>query len=283
MIPAPRILPVLLAVSFPILAETHPAEEDRVLAVEDEYVAAEIRRDEAALRRIVDDRFVMNSNDGTTSGKEALIRSLLAMNMTGQTIAERTVTIDGNTALVFGTAEIRHAGEGGAQRTTLLRYTSTYVNRQGEWRMIALHMAPRTKPPVPPDLEDFAARYTAAWCSGDPARVAAFFSEKGSLTINDGTPSVGRPAITEAARGFMTAFPDMVVTMDGTEYAGDRVLYRWSLTGTNTGPGGTGRTVRISGHEAWLFGPDGLISDSRGHFDEADYRRQISGDAPGAR
>ena len=40
-----------------------------------------------------------------------------------------------------------------------------------------------------PDLQDFAARYTAAWCSQDPASVASFFAPRGSLTINDGEPS----------------------------------------------------------------------------------------------
>jgi len=67
---------------------------------------------------------------------------------------------------------------------------------------------------APPDLPEFAAQYTEAWCSQEPARVAAFFAEDGSLTINDGEPAVGREAITTAARGFMTAFPDMVVRMD---------------------------------------------------------------------
>ena len=60
-------------------------------------------------------------------------------------------------------------------------------------------------------LREFARRYTAAWCSQDPASVAGFFSPDGSLTINRGTPSVGRGEITEAARGFMTAFPDLMV------------------------------------------------------------------------
>ena len=60
-------------------------EEQRVLAVEDEYASAELNRDEAALRRLVDDRFLLNSSDGSSSGKEALIRSVLGMNMTGQT------------------------------------------------------------------------------------------------------------------------------------------------------------------------------------------------------
>ena len=125
------------------------------------------------------------------------------------------------------------------------------------------------------ELKEFAARYTAAWCSQDAASVAAFFAENGSLTINDGAPSVGRPAVTAAAQGFMTAFPDMVVTMDSVSLEGGRAVYRWTLTGTNTGPGGTGKAVRISGSEEWTFSADGLIAESQGHFDEADYNRQL--------
>lgn len=125
------------------------------------------------------------------------------------------------------------------------------------------------------DLDRFAREYTAAWCSQDAARVASFFAPDGSLTINAGEPARGTQAITAAAQGFMTAFPDLVVTMDGLDVGGDRVVYRWSLTGTNDGPGGTGRAVRISGHEEWTLGPDGRIASSLGHFDEAEYQRQL--------
>jgi predicted ester cyclase len=125
-------------------------------------------------------------------------------------------------------------------------------------------------------LEVFAASYTTAWCSQHAASVAAFFAERGSLTINGGTPSVGRAAITAAAQGFMSAFPDMVVAMDGVDADGDRAVYRWTLTGTNTGPGGSGRPVRISGYEEWRLGADGLIAESQGHFDQADYDRQLA-------
>lgn len=52
--------------------------------------------------------------------------------------------------------------------------------------------------PGPP----LATRYTAAWCSQ------------------------------EAAQGFMTAFPDMVVTMDSLGVQGNHAVYRWTLTGT---------------------------------------------------
>jgi len=130
------------------------------------------------------------------------------------------------------------------------------------------------------DVRDFAAKYTAAWCSQDPARVAAFFAENGSLTINHAAPSVGRGAITAAAQEFMTAFPDLVVAMDGVDRDGDRFVYRWTLTGTRTGAGGSGRGVRISGHERWVVGPDGLIDQSLGHFDEAEYARQLSTGIP---
>ena len=130
---------------------------------------------------------------------------------------------------------------------------------------------------TPTQLTDFGARYTAAWCSHESGRVAGFFAEQGSLTINRGAPAIGRAAIAAAAQGFMTAFPDLVVVMDSVLATGPTVFYRWTLTGTNTGPGGTGRRVQISGYEEWTFGPDGLIAQSLGYFDEAAYRAQLQG------
>ena len=131
--------------------------------------------------------------------------------------------------------------------------------------------------PDPTRLRDFAERYTAAWCSQDAASVAAFFSPDGSLRVNDAAPAVGRKAITDVAQGFMTDFPDMQVLMDDLTVLGDKVVYRWTLAGTNTGPGATGRRVRISGFEEWRMGEDGLIAESLGHFDAEDYQRQLDG------
>lgn len=125
------------------------------------------------------------------------------------------------------------------------------------------------------ELAAFAACYTAAWCSQDAARVASFFAEGGALKINGGAAAVGRAAIAAAAQSFMSAFPDMAVAMDRLERKEGRVEYHWTLTGTNTGPGGSGRAVRISGYEQWRIGEDGLIAESLGHFDEAEYQRQL--------
>lgn len=117
--------------------------------------------------------------------------------------------------------------------------------------------------------------YTAAWCSQNAASVASFYDENGSLRVNDDPPAVGRTAITAVAQGFMTAFPDMKVSMDDVRLQDEGAVYHWTLNGTDNGPGGTGRAVRISGYEVWQLGPSGLITNSRGHFDSDDYRRQL--------
>ena len=74
--------------------------------------------------------------------------------------------------------------------------------------------------PGPDRLRDFARRYTEAWCSQDPVRVAEHYAPEGSLTINGGS-------------------------------------------------------VRISGFEEWTIGDDGLIAESQGHYDQAEYDRQL--------
>lgn len=125
-------------------------------------------------------------------------------------------------------------------------------------------------------LNQMATRYTAVWCSQRAASVASFYAEQGSLKINDGEPAIGRPAITNSAQSFMSAFPDLVVKMDRLVANGAKIEYHWTLTGTNTGTSGTGSFVRISGFEEWRFGPDELIAESLGHFDATDYQRQLN-------
>lgn len=124
-------------------------------------------------------------------------------------------------------------------------------------------------------LIGFAQKYTQAWCSQTPNNVAAHFAEDGSLTVNNGAPAVGRIAIAKVAESFMTAFPDMILTMDSLVTTEKGIEYHWTLKGTNTGPNGTGKKVRISGVEIWQFDNDGLIKESKGSFDENEYNRQL--------
>jgi uncharacterized protein (TIGR02246 family) len=125
------------------------------------------------------------------------------------------------------------------------------------------------------ETTNFGQRYAQAWCSQNPESVAAFFAANGSLGVNDGPPARGRTAIAEVARGFMRELPDIVVMMDKVTRDADGTKFHWTFTGTNTGPGGTGKRVRISGYELWKIDNDGLIAESKGRFDSAEYERQL--------
>jgi len=121
------------------------------------------------------------------------------------------------------------------------------------------------------ELFNFAKRYAGAWSSQNPKSVAAFYAKNGSIAVNGGTPA----PILEVARAFMHDFPDMIVTFEKLEPRGSVTAFHWTLTGTNTGPGGTGNKVQISGYELWKIDNHGLISESKGHFDAADYEKQL--------
>ena len=74
----------------------------------------------------------------------------------------------------------------------------------------------------------------------------------------------------------MSAFPDLRVSVDHVLVAGDAIFWVWTLTGTNTGPGGSGNRVRVSGIEVWTMGETGLVANSVGYYDAAAYERQIA-------
>ncbi len=128
-------------------------------------------------------------------------------------------------------------------------------------------------PHDPDQLRDFARRYTDAWCSQEATRVAAHYAADGRIAVNGAAPA----PILEVAESFMTAFPDMEISMDDViEREDERIEYHWTLDGTNTGPGGTGNRVWMSGFETWTMGDDVLVASSVGTFDQAEYERQLA-------
>jgi nuclear transport factor 2 (NTF2) superfamily protein len=118
-------------------------------------------------------------------------------------------------------------------------------------------------------IEHLARTYTEAWCSRDPARVAAHYVPGGMIAINGGDAA----GIAEVAEAFIAAFPDIEVFMDDLILREEGVVeYRWTFTGTSAD---TGKGVRVPGFEEWTIAPDGLIAESRGHYDQAEYDRQL--------
>ena len=121
----------------------------------------------------------------------------------------------------------------------------------------------------PQQIELLARTYTEAWCSRDPARVAGHYVQGGMIAINGGEPA----GVSEVAEAFIAAFPDIQVFMDDLILREDgSVEYRWTFTGTSAE---TGKSVRVPGYEEWTIAPDGLIAESRGHYDQAEYDRQL--------
>lgn len=117
-------------------------------------------------------------------------------------------------------------------------------------------------------IEQLALDYTEAWCSRDPARVAAHYVPGGTIAINGGEPA----PIVGVAASFVAAFPDIQVFMDELVVRDDVVEYHWTFTGTSAE---TGKSVRIPGWEEWTIGADGLIAESRGRYDHVEYDRQL--------
>ena len=124
-------------------------------------------------------------------------------------------------------------------------------------------------------VRELARSYTDAWCSHDPVRVAAHYVPGGTISINGGEPT----EITEVARSFIDAFPDIEVLMDDLVVGDETVEYHWTFTGTSAD---TGKAVRISGFEKWAFGEEGLVVQSRGTYDQDEYDRQLEHGRPEA-
>ena len=126
-------------------------------------------------------------------------------------------------------------------------------------------------------MVEFGQKYTDAWNSKQPERMASFYAEDGILTVNNGKPAVGSKQLAETAQSYMEAFPDIELTMDSLTVESGNYRYYWTFKGTNTGPGGTGNKVDFNGFEEWTMNDQGLIKKSIGTYDAEEYQRQLEG------
>lgn len=89
-------------------------------------------------------------------------------------------------------------------------------------------------------------------------------------------PSIGRAARLAWVDGLLAAFPDAVVTIAGSFYAGDRGYVEFTFAGTHTGPlqaaGGavppTNAWVAFPYVITYTYGADDLATEVREYFDQ---------------
>lgn len=126
-------------------------------------------------------------------------------------------------------------------------------------------------------MVEFGQKYTDAWNSKVPEKIASFYAEDGTFIVKNGKPANGKRQLAETAQSYMEAFPDMVLTMDSLTKENDNYRYYWTFRGTNTGPNGTGKKVNFSGFEEWTMNDQGLVKKSIGTYDAEEYARQLNG------
>lgn len=97
--------------------------------------------------------------------------------------------------------------------------------------------------------------------------------------VNHGqTRDVGLAEDQAAARGWKSAFPDLVMTADKLIAEGDLVTVLWSARGTNTGTGNglpaTGKALTGRGITIWRV-VDGRITEEWSAFDQLSIMQQL--------
>ena len=101
-----------------------------------------------------------------------------------------------------------------------------------------------------PDTEtarSLAEAHCAAWTARSADAVATRYAESTRFAMNGGEPMTTRAEIADMASGFMTDFPDLVLTCDTVLVADHHMIYAWTFEGRHAG---TGNIVRFSG---WPF------------------------------
>jgi hypothetical protein len=117
-----------------VAAQAPQTEEQRVLQVDQEWLAAEDRHDEATLRRILDERFV-GTEDGETLGRDEYIREALKEPST-QSLVHNVVRLYGDTAIVVDTDTV-HTRQGRRDHVEIYKCTITFLKRDNAWRAVA--------------------------------------------------------------------------------------------------------------------------------------------------
>jgi len=135
-------------------------------------------------------------------------------------------------------------------------------------------------PPATEGITDLRERSLAIWNEGNLDLVDELYAP-GYVRhfVNMDEDVVGLDAFKEEITEFLTGFPDLFVTLDEIIVSSDKVAFRWTLTGTNTGPldelPATGRSVQVSGvvisHlvdgkvvEDWLYYNQGALLQQLG-------------------
>jgi len=126
--------------------------------------------------------------------------------------------------------------------------------------------------------------YFNAWNAHDPAAVAAIFAPGGTYTDPTVTgPPMSGAALAEHARTLFAGFPDLSFELLSAhpvdaDFGGGRVVVRWLMRGTNTGPllgwPPSGRSVALKGVDVITVAA-GQMESVESYFDRQTLAEQL--------
>lgn len=115
-------------------------------------------------------------------------------------------------------------------------------------------------------------KYLKVLNGGDLSLVDEIFSPQYVIHESDGVEVAGIEAVKENFTALRAWFPDFHMSFDELIIKGDKVVTRWTATGTNTGPIGdlppTGKKIKLSGVNIANM-VDGKISEEWEYYNQA--------------
>ena len=139
---------ILLAAPFSVHAQDAASE---VRNLERRWLDAYERLDDKAMDLIVADDFTITFPDGTMQNKAQVIASLkpqtgLSPSTTKFLTEGVQGRVYGDTVILTGVVISEWFREGKSAGKSAMRYTDTYVKRNGKWQVVASHLSGSKKP-----------------------------------------------------------------------------------------------------------------------------------------
>jgi predicted ester cyclase len=133
------------------------------------------------------------------------------------------------------------------------------------------------QPDYSKELKPLVDKYNAAWESGNVEGLDAIFDSKFVRHSDVATSAEGLDNLKKVITGFKAAYPDLKLVSNEEVYSKDRFAGRWTLTGTNTGPGEmppTGKAITMWGINIIHFA-NGKIVEEWDSFDNLPSIQQL--------
>ena len=139
---------ILLAAPFSVHAQDAASE---VQKLERRWLDAYEKLDDKAMDLIVADDFMITFPDGTMQNKAQVIASLKPQTRpspsTTKFLTEGVqARVYGDTVILTGVVISEWFREGKSAGKSAMRYTDTYVKRNGKWQVVASHLSGSKKP-----------------------------------------------------------------------------------------------------------------------------------------